>query len=175
MVLSAAYERLAMSNPIPVWKNDLACQLLCLDSAALVVVHIHRHNMRNQLGQWRTVQASQSQCAGDNCILVSFRQVSARDYDFSKEHRRVWAVLAWLCLSSLLMTRDNPRWSHDVNVVFQSSAVLGKVDIVGDDVRVAGNVIDRTIFSSGNKGGAVFGQEVDVLLASRQQLELCVL
>ena len=97
-----------MSNSIPVWKNDLACQLLCLDSAALVIVHIHRHNMRNQLGQWRTVQASQSQCAGDNCILVSFRQVSARDYDFSKEHRRVWAVLARLCLSPLLMTRNDP-------------------------------------------------------------------
>lgn len=62
-----------------------------------------------------------------------------------------------------------------MNIVFQSSAVLGKVNVIGDDVRVTGNVIDRTIFSSGNKGGAVFGQEMHVLLASRQQLELRVL
>lgn len=103
---------------IPVRQDHLAGQILRLNSPTFVIVRIHGHNMRDQFCQRSTVQASQGQSSSDDGILVSLWQVRTRDYDFSKEHRRVWTVLAWLCLSSLLVTRFYPGWSYDVNVVF---------------------------------------------------------
>lgn len=81
-------------------------------------MRIHGHNMRDQFGQGSAVQASQGQSSSNDGILVSLWQIRTRDYDFSKEHRRVWTMLARLCLSSLLVTRLYPGRSHDVNVVF---------------------------------------------------------
>lgn len=85
-------------------QDHFASQVLGLDGPTLVVVCIHCHNMGNQLCQGGAVQASQSQSASNDSILVSLWQVGTRYYDFSKEHRRVWTVLARLCLSSLLVT-----------------------------------------------------------------------
>jgi hypothetical protein len=126
-----------MTPSIPVWQDNLASQVLRLDSPALIIVHIHGYNMRDQLGQGRTVQASQCQSSSNDGILVSLGQVGTRDYDFSKEHRRVWTMLARLCLSSLLITCLDPRRSHDVDVVVQGSGVFGKLYVTSHDVSVA--------------------------------------
>jgi hypothetical protein len=99
------------------WQDNLASQVFCLDGPTFVIVHVHSHDMSDQLGQWRTVQASQRKGTSNDSILVSLGQVSTRDYDFPKEHRRVWTVLARLCLSSLLIACFHPRRSHHVDVV----------------------------------------------------------
>jgi hypothetical protein len=143
------------------WQDNLARQVLCLNGSTLVIVYIHSNNVRDQLGQGRTVQASQRQSSSNDGILVSLRQVGTRDYDFSKEHRRVWTVLTRLCLSPLLITCLDPRRSHDVDIIVQGSGVFRKLDVSSHDVGVAFDSVDRAIFVSGDVGGSVFGQEMD--------------
>lgn len=123
-------------------QDHLASQILCLNSPTLVIVRIHGHNMRNQFRQWSTIQASQGQSSSNDSILVSLWQVSTRHYDFPKEHRRVWTMLARLCLSSLLVTCFYPGWSHDVDIVFKGSRVFRKLDVASDNVGVADELID---------------------------------
>jgi hypothetical protein len=148
-------------SSIPVWQDDFAGQVFRLNSPTLIIVHIHSHDMRDQLSQGCTVQASQCQGTSNDGVLISFRQVGTRDYDFPKEHRRVGTVLARLCLSSLLITSLYPGGSYDVDVVIQGSGVFGELDVARHDVGIALDSIDRAIFVSGYVGGSVFGQEVD--------------